>query len=399
MKLSNSFFEQKRSWSRIKDEVLKVYLVPYLAKISKTRHPILIADCFAGKGRFDNGEPGSPLIIAEAISHQLTDTSSPQLKGVFIEKKYFADLRANVPMSPALTILEGDFEDKIEYFIRTYQPRDQNLLLYVDPYGIKSILFSYFDRIKKKEFHTVELLLNFNGFGFLREGCRLLKTPDSEKEAPEFYEPDVNSPERLDEIAGGAYWRDIIELYRSGQIKMQEAEERFVAQYCTSLRSVFKFVLNIPIKAKMTNIPKYRIVYGTDHADGLLLMVDNMHKRWVSFRDEARNNQSPLFECDFPDPTKQKDCWNIEQKILSHLIHHEVDLKTLLIAIVQELGISFSTSEYKECLKKMEKSGIIDVRRIPATTPTGRASTSWDHTRNDFSVKVSRRATWQQSLL
>lgn len=398
MKISNSFFEQKRSWSRIKDEVLKVYLVPYLAKISKTRRPIIIADCFAGKGRFDNGEPGSPLIIAEAIFHQLTDTSSPQIKGVFIEKKYFSDLKANVPSSPTLTTIEGDFEDKIEYFISAYDPRDQNLLLYVDPYGIKSILFSYFDRIKKKGFHSAELLLNFNSFGFLREGCRLLKTPDSEKETPEFYEPDVNSPERLDEIAGGAYWRDIIELYQSGQIRMQEAEGNFVMQYCTNLKTVFRYVLNIPIKSKLGNVPKYQIVYGTDHDDGLLLMVDNMHKRWANFRDEARNHQSPLFECDFPDPTKQKDCWQIEDKIISHL-SHEMDLKALLITLVQELGISFSTSEYKEVLKKMEKDGTIDVTRKPAKTPTGRSSASWDHTRNDFSVTVSRREKWQQSLL
>jgi three-Cys-motif partner protein len=399
MKASKSFFEQKRTWSRIKDEVLKAYLVPYLAKVSKTKRPIIIADCFAGKGRFDNGEPGSPLIIAEAISHQLADPASPLIKGVFIEKKYFSDLKSNVPSSQSLTVLEGDFEDRIEYFINSYDPRARNLLLFVDPYGIKSILFSYFHRIQQKKFHTVELLLNLNTFGFLREGCRLLKAaPDSEDEIPEYYEQDVNTAERLDDIAGGTYWRDIIELYFTRRIKMQEAEERFISQYCDRLKTIFPYVLNIPVKAKIGNIPKYRIVYGTHHADGLLLMVDNMHKRWAEFRNEARNNQSPLIECDFPDPTKQSQCWHIEDKILSHL-HQEIDLKTLLIALAQELGISFSTSEYKEFLKKMGKDGVIDVKRLPPTTPTGKASSSWDHTRHDFVVKILRRATWQQSLL
>lgn len=397
MSSSHSFFKDKRPWSRLKDEVLIAYLAPYLAKVSKTRKPIVIADCFAGKGRFDNGEPGSPIIIAEAISHQLSDASSPEIKGVFIEKKYFKDLKSNVSNSHWLTLLEGDYEERIEHFIQKYEPRDQNLLLYVDPYGIKSVLFSYFERIKRKEFRSVELLLNLNAFGFLREGCRLLKNPDSETEAPDYYEQDVNSPERLDEIAGGVYWRDIVDRYYSGKIKMPEAEERFSTQYCERLKQIFSYVVNIPIKAKLNNIPKYRIVYGTNHADGLLLMVDNMNKRWADFRKEARNHQSPLFECDFPDPSKQQDCWKIEDKICSH-IDQEIGLKELLVNLVQDLGISFSTAEYKDYLKKMENDRI-EVTRTPPTTPTGRPSTSWDHTSKELTIKISRRTQWQPPLL
>lgn len=397
MSNSSSFFKDKRPWSRLKDEVLKAYLAPYLAKVARTRKPIIIADCFAGKGRFDNGEPGSPLIIAEAIAHQLSDASSPEIKGVFIEKKYFKELKANVPESPWLSTLEGDYEERIEYFIQKYEPRNRNLLLYVDPYGIKSVLFSYFERIQQKGFSSVELLLNLNAFGFLREGCRLLKSPDSETETPDYYEKDVNSPERLDEIAGGDYWRKIVDDYYAKRIKMQEAEERFIAQYCERLKKVFSYVVNIPIKAKLSNIPKYRIVYGTNHADGLLLMVDNMNKRWADFREDARNHQSPLFECDFPDPSKQKDCWKIDDKICSY-IDREIDLKELLERLAQDLGISFSTAEYKERLKKMENDRI-EVTRIPPTTPTGKPSKSWDHMSKELTIKISRRTQWQPPLL
>jgi three-Cys-motif partner protein len=395
---NNSFFDEKRTWSRIKDELLKAYLAPYLAKVSRTRRPIIVADCFAGKGKFDNGEPGSPLIIADSISHQLNDPASPEIKGVFIEKKYFKDLKANIPAYSWCYPLEGDYEERMDYFVKEYQSRDQNLFLYVDPYGIKSVLFSQFEAIqKKKGFKTVELLLNLNTFGFLREACRLLKKrPDFETESPAVYEQDVNSPDRLDEIAGGSYWRDIIDKYYSRQIKMAAAEEEFISQYCTQLRKIFRYVVNIPIKTTMSNIPKYRIVFGTDHEDGLLLMADNMNKRWSAFREEARDKQSPLFECDFPDPTKQ-DNWNVEKKIVS-LIDKEIELKDLLVKLVQEYGINFSTSEFKQYLKQMEIDQI-EVKRFPATTLTGKPSTSWDHTKTGFSIKISRRAQWQQPLL
>lgn len=51
-----------------KDSVLGAYLRPYLAKISRTRRAVRIADCFAGKGRFDDGRDGSPMIIRDAIT-------------------------------------------------------------------------------------------------------------------------------------------------------------------------------------------------------------------------------------------------------------------------------------------------------------------------------------------
>ncbi|BCG49112.1 hypothetical protein GEOBRER4_n4015 [Citrifermentans bremense] len=393
----HSFFEKKRTWSRIKDELLKAYLAPYLAKVSKTHKPIIVADCFAGKGRFDDGEPGSPLIITEAISSQLSDLSSPEIKAIFIEKKYFRELKTNLPAYHWINALEGDYQDRIEYFIRNYNPRQRNLFLYVDPYGIKNVLFSYFEAIAKKQFRTVELLLNLNSLGFLREGCRLLKYPVSEHDLPDVYEHDVITVERLDEIAGGQYWREILKEFYSHRLKMQEAEEQFITKYCDRLRQVFRYVINIPIKTNLDNIPKYRMVFGTNHEDGLLLMVDNMNNRWASFREEARDRQSPLFECDLPDPNHLQAAWNIEENILS-FINDEVELKELLVRLVEAFGISFSTRQYKEALKKM-KGNQVDVRWYPPETPTGKPRSSWDHTTNDFKIMISRRSGWQPSLL
>jgi len=128
-----------------------------LAQVSRTRRPVIVADCFAGKGAFDNGEPGSPILISEAVANQRAIYGESDVKAVFIEKKYFRDLKNNVPDKAWAHILEGDYESRMEYFIEKYAPRDQNLFLYVDPYGIKSILFSHFERLLKKNFHSVEL--------------------------------------------------------------------------------------------------------------------------------------------------------------------------------------------------------------------------------------------------
>ncbi len=96
MKATKNFFARKRAWSQLKDEILACYLTLYIAKLLKTRGQIIIADCFAGKGRFDDGKDGSPIIIASAIADALERNPSVDIEGVFVEKKYFPDLTKNL---------------------------------------------------------------------------------------------------------------------------------------------------------------------------------------------------------------------------------------------------------------------------------------------------------------
>lgn len=401
MSRTDRFFRKKQPWSEIKDEVLGSYLEPYFAKLSKFGAPIRVADCFAGKGRFDDGQPGSPLIICEAIQKQLArpENMTRDIKAVLIEREHMEDLKKNIPALSPVHFLEGDYEQKMETFIEGYDAGDKHLFLYVDPFGIKSIRFIYFEQVRKKGFKTVELLLNLNAFGFLREGCRLLGLEmKNETEEPLEYAPDVNSPERLDEIAGGAYWRQIVQDYYDGKSSMKEAEERFAKLYCERLGTVFKHVVNTPIKAKLGHIPKYRIVFGTDHEDGLLLMADSMSKRWDEFRDRARQGESFLFETDVPDPSKLGEYWDYEHNILN-MISAEIELKALLVQLVRRYGISFSMRQYVNCLKRMESGAVIEVRRVPALTKTGKKRSGWAYGSKDYKVYISRKKGWQQNLL
>ena len=66
------FFKQKKLWSEVKDELLGCYLVPYLNKVITMNMPILYVDCFAGKGKFDDGKDGSPLIAVQCLSQCLS---------------------------------------------------------------------------------------------------------------------------------------------------------------------------------------------------------------------------------------------------------------------------------------------------------------------------------------
>lgn len=73
-KKNDDFFVEKKSWSKVKDELLGCYLTPYVAKILYTYKPIAYVDCFAGKGKFDDGNPGSPLIALDIFQKSLVKT-------------------------------------------------------------------------------------------------------------------------------------------------------------------------------------------------------------------------------------------------------------------------------------------------------------------------------------
>lgn len=400
MSRTDKFFQKKHLWSKIKDDVLRTYLEPYLSKVSFFRNPIRVADCFAGKGRFDDGEPGSPVIICDAINKQLgrAENMAPDIKAVLIEREHMETLKRNISALGVAHFLEGDYEEKMKTFIDGYDADGKHVFLYVDPFGIKSIRFSYFEQVRKKRFKTVELLLNLNAFGFLREGCHWLGLEmKNESEKPLEYDPDVNSPERLDEIAGGTYWRDIVQDYYSDKLSMKDAEEKFAKLYCDRMRTVFKYVVSTPIKAKLDHIPKYRIVFGTNHEDGLLLMADNMSKRWEEFREQARGGESYLFEMDFPDSSKLAECWDVEREI-SAMLGKENDLKSFLVKLVEKYGISFPLRWYTDCLKRLE-GGAIEVRREPELTSTGKVRSGWAYDSKEYKVYISRKKEWQQNLL
>jgi three-Cys-motif partner protein len=392
-----NFFSKKRKWSIIKDHILDWYLTPYIVKILATHKPLVLMDCFAGKGRFEDGGDGSPLILAKKIKSVLSEGRHTQIEGIFIEKKYAADLRNNLHGYSNCKVIDGTFEDNFENVLS--KKRNSNVFIYIDPYGIKSLDFNRLEKLKQSCFNTYEMLMNFNTFGFLREGCRLLKCQpmednlDYNAEDEVVYENEeldnIHGLKLLNEIADGDYWQDIIQCYQQEKYDMFKAEELFINEYIKRLKDkkVFKYTVNIPVKIKTRNIPKYRLIFGSNHPCGLFLMCDNMNKQWKKILEESRNNQMPLFEIEFP----ERDNINIDlSAIIRSLLENkeQVDLKELCCALIEKNSIAFSTGEYSKALKDMEKLGQIIVFRNPSTTPTGRPAIALNPNSDDYKIEV-----------
>lgn len=381
---TKNFFKEKKPWSIVKDKILDYYLEPYTAKIIRTGNPILICDCFAGKGKFDDGENGSPLIIAEHIKSLISKNpqSVTKMRSVFIEKKYSDELEENLAKYANTKVWAGSFEDNLQKILSV--DKNYNVFLYVDPYGIKSLNINHFDQIRNKQFSSLEMLLNFNSAGFLREGCRILKetreADTGEDELSDYESDDENTEESLNAVAGGEYWQVILKEFYQKKISFIEAEEQFFTEYSRKIKELFNYAINIPIKIKSTSIPKYRLIFATNHQDGLILMADNMNKKWAEIVENQSGGQQALFDFEFPDLTLQKG-FNLHDDMMQSIPAYDpgILLKNLIVELIKKYGITFSVSHYKKQIQQMEINSEVIIKRIPPTTPrTGRPSTSMD---------------------
>lgn len=382
---NSGFFIEKKTWSKIKDSLLACYLKPYIQKIIATRRPTTYIDCFAGKGLFEDGNPGSPIIALEVINDCLgsTNFSNASIDCAFIELNHADDLQKNLYKYKNSTVLSGKYEDNIETQIK--DKKMHNVFLYIDPYGIKALNFSIFEKISQMNLNSIELLINMNSFGFIREACRTFGITfniDVSDEIVE-YEPTVlkqstESVQDLNNIAGGDYWIEIIEDFKFKRINGYEAEKRFAEKYCERFMQIFKYVLNMPIRLEKGQRPKYRMIHATNHEAGCLLMNDNICKRWEAWQDIQSQGQ-----LSFLTENIENEMFNdveIQNDLRKYILNYDnfTNLNFFIAQFITNFGVRCSTKEIKEQLKGLEQKNIIEVKRTPETTGTGKLRTFWD---------------------
>lgn len=385
-KKNDDFFVEKKRWSKVKDELLGCYLTPYVAKILYTYKPVVYVDCFAGKGKFDDGNPGSPLIALDIFQKGLAKTKmygKARIGATFIDLNYASDLEANLSAYPGVEIVSGAYEDTIDELLKS--KTGWNVFLYIDPYGIRALDCSQFDAFANGQFNTIELLINMNSFGFIREACNAMDTKFKVDDSGFFddlveYDPTIldatdKSIEALDRIAGGDYWRDIIIKYKSGEIDGYKAEEYFSEKYCQRLSKSYTYVLNMPICIRQNQHPKYRMIHATNHPAGCVLMADNICNRWELLKDIQSGGQMTLFHEDFNNQIIDES--TIREQVVEHFsqCYDWTSLTEAEAVFFVKHGAICKSGEIAKVLKALEKGGHLAVDRSPAFSKTDKPTT------------------------
>ena len=351
--MTQDFFSIKKPWSPYKDMILGYYLKPYLPKVCRLKKPVVVVDCFAGPGRFEDGSVGSPLIIAKAL--QKSAEAGQRVSGLFIEekRKYFRQLEnALSEYLPMCQPVNSSFEDCAERISEL--GRQNTVFVYVDPYGIKPLRFAALAGIYANlaKGSSIEVLLNLNSPSFIRNGLAALKCAQAEADvASSLLDEDVDrtmTPEDLDGIAGGNYWRDIV----SSETPFADKEERFVGEYMRRMRDYFEEVCSYAIKEKYEHtVPKYRLVFGSRHPDAFMLMNDAIGKARDQFLGKQRVN-GYLFDMRAKDEVH--DPARLRAAILDAATG-AMTRKQLVLAAMHNVFAEYSESEHKRMVGALLK--------------------------------------------
>jgi hypothetical protein len=184
----------------------------------------------------------------------------------------------------------------------------------------------------------------------------------SEKKVPEdewFLESDEDtkktmSPQEIDEIAGGSYWRSIV----SSEISFPEMEEACAQKYMGQMRSYFQGVINYPIKEKYTHkIPKYRLIFGSRHPDAMLLINDAVCNARDRFLKKERVD-GLLF--DLRQDDEKHDLTRLREAIRNVLGDCEkIRRRDLIVRSLEVVFGEYKESEHKATISALIKEEII----------------------------------------
>ena len=416
-KRNDDFFVEKKEWSRVKDTLLGSYLPAYFAKILASRKPTVYIDCFAGAGQFEDGEVGSPIIAlrerANALIH--TNTQSAQIDMYFIEPKFDNELRkairpfADNKCGGKAEVISGEFQSAIRDIINRYS--NANIFLYIDPFGVKFLDFNLICEIARMCGNRIEILVNFNSFGFIRAACRACEVSGMDledgielEEREEFsFDDELEPVKLLSRIVGGGYWKQyILELKnqkRDKKIKSPaiEVERRMSHAVKEHLEGAFKYVLDIPVCVKTKSYPKYRLVHACNHPDGCVLMADNMIKRSEEIFHDIQNKTGQEYLFDMDAAQDFVDAAKIESGVVDSLLRLDLNMSeackkslgitglprighaksSLMADFFNKNGVMCSSADIVDVLKALERKGVIEVDRSPSTGRDGRPLRYW----------------------
>jgi three-Cys-motif partner protein len=289
------FFDEKRSWSRLKDRILGAYIAPYLAKVNTLGHRIVLIDAFAGPGKYDDGTAGSPLILVQAAEARAPNN----YLAVFVN----ADLKQHKRL---VSLMGGRIEARRVVCVRARASTiikqvsagvgNATVLMYLDPFGVKDFELSDLSPFLQRKVST-ELLITLQAPILHRLAARHSIAGNAMNSRVATFH------RRLTLTFGGNYWKPIL---LSNQ-PAEKREEALVAAFTEHLGSMgtMRYAGWCPVREHHRARAKYYFVFCSAHPDAMRLMndimlnayEDHMHETAVAgtlFEGQARTHTSRI---------------------------------------------------------------------------------------------------------
>ncbi|MCQ3810216.1 MAG: three-Cys-motif partner protein TcmP [Acidimicrobiia bacterium] len=326
----SDFFGERNSQTVLKHGVLTRYAHYFAGRAGRaTVGRVAFIDGYAGAGRYDDGSPGSPLLLASEAKR--AEAMGRNVKLAFVEPDQRirrrlerslgeADIRPNSLVSkPFDTALEGLLE----------QFADHALLVFVDPFGLavdQATLLRLFGKSTRRQ--PIDVLYHFS----LSTVARMGRAGISDIETA------AHNALRLDEALGSVNWRE--EFAGSDERgKSTEAAMAVARRFSASVTAESDFAsTSIPVRQRPGQLPKYLLILFSkdpqahwDFADqASMAYVDWLHHcDTIDYQANLQAREASGIQTLFEDPAPDRS--NVEALLESEAIGY---LTTRVVDII-----------------------------------------------------------------
>ena len=342
-----------------KHDILRRYLSAWFPILSLHHGRIVYIDGFAGPGRYENGEPGSPLIALDAAAN-LRKATPGEIVFWFVEDRAdrLDNLRSELdrlktPSNFKVRPECGRFHERFQGMLDSIMNGGDQLaptFAFIDPFGFSGIPFSLVQALLKQK--SCEVFITFMADSF----NRFLEHPN-----------DPVVAHIVDAFGDDA----AIKIAQATGNRIQNLRNL----YQQKLLTVAKYVRYFEMRDRNDRI-QYYLFFATNHALGHLKMKEAMWKvdpqGAFRFSDATNPNQLALLE---NDPTP-----DLEALLLSRFGGTGTVRASKVRQFVEE-ETSYLKSHMSRALKSAENKGHIKVDELKTDGKKRRANTFPDEVR------------------
>lgn len=268
--------------SAFKHAILKNYLPPFLTMTAKTApgRRAVVMDGFAGRGRFEDGSPGSAELIMQA-AEELRRIRSVATFFTEKDRASFRSLKAVVGEYADRGLLTQAFHGSAEDHLSRVVDAACGvpLFLFLDPCGAM-LPFAHIEEVLKVQRPhpkpQTEVLLNFSAEFTRRTTGQLAKG-----------QVDAPGVRRMDITCGTEKWRKVaLEAYQAspdgtfGQVADVIAE-RYARRLANATGMSY---VTVPVRRRLQHLPVYHLVFLTRSSYGVWVFADALgraRKEWL----------------------------------------------------------------------------------------------------------------------
>lgn len=252
MAASSEFFGQRSPQAVLKHGVLTRYAHYFAGRAGRaTQGRVAFIDGYAGEGRYDDGNPGSPLLLASQASR--AEMLGRNIKLAFVEQDDTRRARLSQSLAEHNVVpdrlLGGGLEDVIDDLLDRYDRHA--VLLFVDPFGLavgRSTLERILRRSSRKQ--PIDVLYHFSLSAVARMGrAGVVGGPTAE-----------HNSTQLDYALGPVGWRADFQN-ADGPQKPTAAAIEVAKRFGGSIRQATgRQSTAIPVRQRPDQVPKYLLM-------------------------------------------------------------------------------------------------------------------------------------------